>query len=489
MSKRPHIVIFNPDSYRGDVLGHLGNAGAVTPAVDALVAEGGVSYANAFAQNPVCTPSRCSFMTGWYPHTHGHRSMKNMLKAHEPNLLTVLRGEGYHVWWGGKNDLVAVEKPEDYLQFCDVKYKPAARYRGYRAPAALASDDPRRGAFYGGVKTPDPEAEYTDPDRASVEGAIELVKHHNDDQPLCIYLPLSWPHPKYVVEQEFYDLIDPDRLPPRLPVPKHASTSPPVLDALRKAYRADEIDEATWKDVRRIYYAMCAKIDHLFGQLVQALKDAGIYEDTLIVFMSDHGDFTGDYSLPEKTHATLQDVLLRVPLVFKLPKDVQVEPGLRHHLVELVDLPATIYDLLEIDPGYALQGRSLRRSFAGATEPVHDAVFAEVGSREAEQAFKNLDVLARSPDSFYAMQSQAVSPFADEGTYAVTCRTERYKYIRRGYNNHHELYDLQADPGELHNRIGDPALADVERQLEIRLLDFFMQTGDVLPHQQDSRKV
>jgi arylsulfatase A-like enzyme len=88
---RPTIVIFNPDSYRGDVLGHLGNPGAVTPHLDAIVNDGGVSYANAFAQNPVCTPSRCSFMTGWYPHVHGHRSMKNMLKPHTPNLVAELR--------------------------------------------------------------------------------------------------------------------------------------------------------------------------------------------------------------------------------------------------------------------------------------------------------------------------------------------------------------------------------------------------------------
>jgi len=99
-STKPNIVIFNPDSYRGDVLRHLGNPGAFTPKLDAVVRDGGVSYANAFAQNPVCTPSRCSFMTGWYPHVHGHRSMKNMLKEHEPHLFSVLRREGYHVWWG-----------------------------------------------------------------------------------------------------------------------------------------------------------------------------------------------------------------------------------------------------------------------------------------------------------------------------------------------------------------------------------------------------
>ena len=99
VTKRPNIVLFVPDSYRGDVLGHQNNAAALTPNLDALVASDAVSYGNAFAQNPVCTPSRCSFMTGWYPHVHGHRSMHNMLKEHEPSLLTVLQREGYYIWY------------------------------------------------------------------------------------------------------------------------------------------------------------------------------------------------------------------------------------------------------------------------------------------------------------------------------------------------------------------------------------------------------
>ena len=152
MNNRPNIVLIVPDSYRGDVLGHLGNPGAVTPHLDALVARDAVSYRNAFAQNPVCSPSRCSFMTGWYPHVHGHRSMRNLLKEHEPHLLKVLRQAGYQVWWGGKNDLVRVHRPEDYLQHCDLKFSPkppdpdAPRVS---LPALPRRSPPRR--LYGGV--------------------------------------------------------------------------------------------------------------------------------------------------------------------------------------------------------------------------------------------------------------------------------------------------------------------------------------------------
>ncbi len=487
----PDIVIFNPDSYRGDVLGHLGNPGAVTPNLDALVRDGGgVSYANAFAQNPVCTPSRCSFMTGWYPHVHGHRSMRNMLKEYEPNLLAVLRRQGYHVWWGGKNDLFAVERPEDYLNYCDTKFRPpSCRYQGYRQPPPLAADDPRRGAFYGGVMPRDPEAEYHDHDTAWVEGAIERLRQPADGTPLCLFLPLHLPHPAYRVEAEFYERIDPDRLPPRIPTPGPEAGQPPILDALRREYQADRIDQASWREVKRIYYAMCTKVDHLFGRLVAALKDSGRYDNTLIVFLSDHGDFAGDYSLPEKTHSTLQDCLLRVPLLIKPPAACPVQPGIRNMLTELIDLPATIYDLLALEPGYALQGRSLLASLAGDDRETRDAVFAEVGSRAGEHAFKNLDVLALPPDSFYATQARAALACHQNGSYAVACRTRDFKYIRRGYSDHHELYDLRHDPDESQNLHGQPAVANLEARLEHRLLDFFMQTADLLPHHQDSRQI
>ena len=128
--KRPHILIFNPDKYRGDVLAHMGNPAAVTPNLDRFAAEDGVSFRIAFCQLPVCTPSRCSFMTGWYPHVRGHRSQLYM----EPVLLKALKDSGYFVWWGGKNDLVPGQ--HGYDEYCDVKYAPPepseAMYRSDR---------------------------------------------------------------------------------------------------------------------------------------------------------------------------------------------------------------------------------------------------------------------------------------------------------------------------------------------------------------------
>jgi arylsulfatase A-like enzyme len=493
MKKKPNIVLFVPDSYRGDVLGHQGNPGAVTPSLDAIVADDAVSYTNAFAQNPVCTPSRCSFMTGWYPHVHGHRSMRNMLKEHEPSLLTVLRQEGYYTWWGGKNDLVRVRQREDYLRYCDEKFDPRGQYTEqmeYKRSAELDSDDPRHGAFYRGVFTRDGDgAQHWDSDTAFVLGAVDMIKNRPDNKPFFCYLPLSKPHPAYYAEEDYYNAINPDALPSRISTPDNAANLPGILDALRAEYRSDDITEDMWRDVKRVYYAMCTKIDALFGKVVDALKEEGIYDDTWVLFFSDHGDFAGDYSLPEKNHHTMQDCLVRVPLIIKPPADVPVKQGNRQHLTELLDITATLYDILDIDPAYAHQGTSLRDSLAGDEAVIHDAVFAEVGGRKDEESFINKQVLDLPPDNFYTHQGRAAIPFHRAGSHAVMCRTMQHKYVRRYYTSHHELFDLAADPGETRNVSGNPDYAEVERQMEIRLLDFFMHTSDVLPYETDSRKV
>ncbi len=480
-----NVLYLNPDQMRADMLGCYGHPLVQTPNIDRLAAAG-LRHHNCYVQHTVCSPSRCSFMTGWYPHVHGHRSMKNMLKAHHPNLLSVLRTHGYHVWWGGKNDLVSVETPADYLAYCDTKHAPATCPADYHLPT-LSPDDPRKGVYYQGVMTRDGGGPlFHDRDQAHVLGAVDFIANRDDEQPFCVFLPLGWPHPPYKVEEDFYDLIDPDRLPPRHPVPEGDL---PALDALRKAYGSGRLDAAAWVEVKRVYYGMCAKIDHLFGLVVEALKQAGLYDDTLIVFLSDHGDFAGDYELPEKTHMSLQDSLLRVPFIIKPPASLEARPGVRTQLAELVDLTATIYELLEVDPGYDSYGRSLVKSLRGDEGELREAVFAEVGARRTDRAFKNLDVKKMAPDSFYGVQSQAALPAHDAGSYAICCRTQDVKYVRRGYIDHHELYDLKADPGEIHNLSGDPAYADIEWRMERLLLDHFMTTADVLPHEQDSRSV
>ncbi|MBS12139.1 MAG: arylsulfatase [Gemmatimonadetes bacterium] len=492
MTRKPNIVLFVPDSYRGDVLGHQENPGAVTPNLDRFVEEGAVSYRNAFAQNPVCTPSRCSFMTGLYPHVHGHRSMRNMLKEQEPNLLTVLKREGYRILWSGKNDLVRVRTKDDYARYCEEKIDPTGQHleeMHFARPPALKEDDPRHGVYYKGVRPRCASGEEPrwDRDTAWVCSAIDRIDGHTGDDPLCCYIPLTGPHPAYEVNADAYDAIDPKLLPPS--IGEDGTGNPEVLEALRKAYGSEAITEETWREIKRIYYGMCTTIDGLFGRVVEALKDRGLYDDTWILFFSDHGDFAGDYGLPEKTHSTLQDSLLHVPLIVKPPVDVPTAGGSREALTELIDITATLYDCLDVDPGYAHQGHSLRESLAGDDEEIREAVFATVGAREGEQAFINRQVELMPPGSFYVRQSGATNSHHAAGSHAVTCRTHRHKYVHRAYTGHHELYDLEKDPGELINLSGSTSMAEVQRALRDRLLDHLIRTSDTLPYEADSRSI
>ncbi|MFS0726714.1 sulfatase-like hydrolase/transferase [Paenibacillus sp. 1P07SE] len=485
--KKPHLIIFNPDQWRGDVLGHMGNRAAVTPHLDRIVQTDAVSFRNAFCQNPVCTPSRCSFMSGWYPHVRGHRTMHHMMRPDEPVLLKRLKQEGYFVWWGGKNDLVPPSGGFD--DYCDVKYKPPKP----PVKADLHADTSWRGepggdqyySFLAGKLEKDADAPYyEDGDWATVMGAIEQLRDAPADQPLCLYLALGYPHPPYGVESPFYELVDRQAVPARAGTPDWTA-KPSLLKGLSDRQGLQGWTEAQWNELRAVYYGMCSRVDHQFGLLMKALKEQGLYEDTAVFVFSDHGDFTGDYGLVEKTQNTFEDCLTRVPFIVKPPRDVPVKAGVSDALVELIDFPATVEALLGIVPEHTHYGRSLLPVIAGETAEHRDAVFCEGGRLREEAHCKESQSLETTDSLYWPRLSLQQLDSAEHGK-AVMCRSKRYKYIRRLYETD-ELYDLESDPQELRNRIDDPALAEVALAMKERLLTFYLETADAVPFQEDRR--
>jgi arylsulfatase A-like enzyme len=492
-ARKPNLVIFNPDQWRGDVLGHLGNPGALTPNLDQLVRTEAVSFRNTFCQNPVCTPSRCSFMTGWYPHTHGHRTMHYMLQPDEPNLLQVLKAAGYTVWWGGKNDLFPGQNSLE--RYCDIR-NPDPDPASFPVYMNLHAYDSWRGkpeadgffSFYSGKLEKQAETDEFayDADWHHVLGAVSFIREAQDDQPFCLYLPLGFPHPPYAVEDPWYSQIERERVPKRIPSLQDWSKKPSILRGIYEHQHLGSWSEARWKELRATYYGMCSRVDAQLGMLLQALREAGLYEDTAVFFFADHGDFTGDYGLVEKTQNTFEDCLTHVPLVIKPPGSFHTQPGIRQALVELVDFPATVYDLLDLDPGYTHFGRSLAPLLAGDQWEHRQAVFCEGGRIRGE-----IEAMEPMPEQnleqwLYYPRVHLQHSEGPEHTKAVMCRSKEYKYVHRLYEMD-ELYDLGSDPCEVDNRIDDPALAPIKGEFQERLLRFFMETGDIVPHQLDMR--
>lgn len=149
MSRKPDIIVINPDQMRADALHCLGCEAAYTPNIDAL-AEEGVCFSNAFCQNPVCVPSRCSFMTGLYPHTDGHRTMGYLLRDGEKNLFELLKNNGYYVWSSGRGDCLAGQD-EKWLKKCTDKIYNKCGPDKIRDDGRGSKGDKRYNSFYRGV--------------------------------------------------------------------------------------------------------------------------------------------------------------------------------------------------------------------------------------------------------------------------------------------------------------------------------------------------
>lgn len=493
-SDRPHIILFNPDQWRGDVLGHMGNPAAVTPNLDAFAATDAVSFRNAFCQNPVCVPSRCSFMSGWYPHVMGHRTMYYSMHHEDPVLLRNLKNSGYHVWWGGKNDLIAGQL--GYDDVCDVLYDaPEKVERTWMIDKqAQWRGDPKGDGYYSFYVGQLPNSEgfdhYHDSDWAVVMGAIDLIRQYdkNSGKPLCLFLPLTYPHPPYAVETRYYDMIDPAKLPPRVPAPTDWTGYASILKGICQMQRLGYWDEQRWAELRRMYYAMCARVDHQFGLVMQALKDAGIYDDSAVFMFSDHGDYTGDYSVVEKAQNTFEDCLTRVPFLFKPPTGHDAKPGVSDAMVELIDMPATVEELAGITPKHTHFGKSLLSLATGKTTGHRDAVFCEGGRLPGERQameFGPSDML-RDPSNLYYPRMHFQQGGGIEHHKAAMCRTANFKYIRR-MSEPDAFYDLANDPYEQHNLIDHPDWQGQINAHRLRMLQWYQETSDVVPPEMDER--
>lgn len=497
----PNIVIFIADHFRADALHHLGNGASYTPNLDRLVREDAVSFQNNFCQNPVCTPSRCSIMSGQYVHVNGHRTMHYMLGKNEPVLMRKLKESGYHILWSGKNDFADLGqmKPEELCHeyvpwrpfIPGAEPVPPAGPKPGLAPEGTPEDNVHYYSFYQGISKPEQLDENGDcrfgspacGDLPLVEAACGYIEEKRyGEQPFFIYLSPFSPHPPYQAEPKWIEKINREVLPERIRVEEHLPLEPAMLGALRERMALELLTEADWEDIRVCFLAMCARVDSWVGRVIDALKKTGQYDNTIFVFMSDHGDFTGDYNLTEKTQNTFEDCLVHTPLIIKPAAGTPVLPGIRRTLTENIDLTATIEDLAGLKPSHNNSSRSLRQSLIDPDHVHRQAVFCEGGRLRREYQASEYQSLPDTREHRYwpriSIQQQEGEGFAHGK--AVMVRTDRYKYVCRLYESD-ELYDLQNDPKELDNRISDPVMTDVIARMRERLGLFFLETGDAVP--------
>lgn len=489
MTKRPHIILFNPDEMRASALGHLGNPAAITPYLDAFTGEA-VSFRYAYCQNPVCVPSRCSFFTGLYPHVHGHRTMSYLLRPGETTLFQELRAAGYYVWMNDRNDLTAGQIPGWTESHADEIY-----YGGQKKQGPGPENPGLRGTrgdkqfyshFEGRLGLDETGANYNGDDEV-VDAAIKRIRTRPKEQPLCLFLGLTWPHAPYRAEEPYYSAVDRSKLPPRIRA-ADCTGKAKILAEIRKYAGMESYTETDWDELRAVYQGMCMKIDEQFGRLMTALKEEGIYDDCAIFFFSDHGDFAGDYDLPEKCQNSFEDCLTRVPLLIKPPKEMALDPGISDSLAELVDLYATALEFAGASSSHTHFGRSLTPVLADRKTRVREYAFCEGGRQPGEthcDEYHQCGPHGAPPATPYWPKMMAQT---DDEAHAkgIMIRDERYKYVSRTLGQD-ELYDMALDPNETTNRIADPSLSPVVARMQYAMLKWLQATDDIVPFEQDQR--
>ena len=476
VSSRVNVILYVPDELRSESMSLFGGP-ARTPNFERFASQG-TAFSNAFSTYPVCTQSRASFLTGRYTHSAGHRSLWDPLRYYEPNLLAYAKQSNYSVFWAGKND--AMDK-ESFNKSVSESGEWGSSTFGVNA---FSIDDPR---YYSFISN-ETRSKLSDVhDSACVNKAIDFLSRRNasgSTDPFFIYLPLISPHPPYGCPSPFFGFNG--TLPSLRPfgLPK----KPDYHDRIRFYRNATKWENNTLETVQSLYLGCVEFSDYIFGTLLDALERFGLTEEnTALLVASDHGDYAGDYGLVEKWPSGLEDVLLRVPFIARIPGS---KPGqLVSAPIQHFDLLPTLLDVMNITLEHVQFGINQVPLLLGDVAPDESrTVYAEGGYSSLEpRDFEGdcSDPLRQLCDSSSIYYPKGVQEWNEKITVcrAVMIRTGSHKLVRRSDpldpDHDSELYDLINDPLELTNQYDNPSFASMKAELSEKMLQWLLQTSSV----------
>ena len=493
--RRPNILLITSDQQHYSTLGTI-NSRIKTPALDRLC-EQGTRFGRAYCPNPTCTPTRASIITGMYPSQHGAWSLGTKLFEDVPTLGGYLTAAGYYTSLIGKAHFQPLlsrygyESIENQWLMGDLDY-----WRNFHGPwygfahvetARMHGDESHVGQHYAiwmeenGLKnwqdyffpwpprpTNRPRPDYYShgggawdlPERYhystwTAERTIaQIEKADDEDRPFFIWSSFHDPHPPYIVPEPWASMYDPADMPIGRLVPGEHDANPPHFAATQGENKPywDEVLEGeglvhgsrshvhTEQEVRKsmaIYYGMTSLMDHHIGRVLDCLDQRGLARDTLVVFSTDHGHFLGQHGLIAKAIHHYED-LLRIPFIVRYPG--RVAAGASSEAIQnLVDLSPTFLSAAGLEVPCAMTGRNQLLTWQGGPA-------------------------ARD-------YSVTENHHGNRRFHMRTFVNQRYKITVYRNGNDGELFDLQADPGEVRNLWHDPSAAALKGEL----LHQFMQ--------------
>ncbi|GLS30591.1 Arylsulfatase A [Mesorhizobium albiziae] len=482
---KPNVLLITCDQWRGDSLSAAGHPTVKTPNADALAREG-VLFSQHYAGAAPCSPARACLYTGLYQMNNRVCRNGTPLDARHDTISLAARRLGYDPTLFGYTDvapdprLVAPGDPwlrsyEGVLpgftvrQFLPEHQKPWLSWlagRGVDSSAGFPDIHRPRGKVSQQVTDAPPIYSRDETPTAFLAGEFtRWLGEQESDAGWFAHISFISPHPPFIVPEPYNTLYDPADGPGF----KRAET--PEAEAAAHPYLAWELSQqqrskfvpgldgkvSTWGDesfrkVRALYYGMISEVDAQLGNLWRKLKEAGAWDNTIIVLTSDHAEMMGDHYMLGK--GGFFDGSYHIPLIIRDPRRAQTAGTRVDRFTAAVDIMPTLLELLGSDAPAYLDGKSLKPFLDGAL-PVawRDAAHWEYDFRSVAEG---------STEAHFGLASQQCN--------LAVVRTAQHKYVHFGGGLPPLLYDLRDDPGETRNVAADAGYLGLRLEFAERLL-------------------
>jgi arylsulfatase A-like enzyme len=415
--KKPNIVYLLADQWRASAFGFAGDLNVKTPQLDKLAAQS-VRFANAVSVCPVCTPYRAALMTGRFPTTTGMFLNDLYLPDSELCMGEIFKAAGYDTAYIGKWHLDGHGRKS---------YIPPERRQGFDYwKGAECDHDYNQSHYYTGAS---PEKKLWDGYDAFAQTADAqqyLYNHAHSEKPFLLFVSYGTPHFPHGTAPEEYKAMYP---------PASLKLAPNVPAEQQETARRELVG----------YYAHCTALDKCIGDVLATLQQTGLADRTIVVFTSDHGEMMGAHNIKPILKQWPYDESAHIPFLLRRPRT----------RARVVTTPINVTDVLPTLLGLA--GVPIPKTIEG--EDLSALVTAK-GS---------------GPDRAALLMN--VSPFIPQLDEYRGIRTSRYTYVRN-LAGPWMLFDNQSDPYQMRNLAGDPAHADLQKQLDARLQAELKKIGD-----------
>jgi len=497
-----NILFFMVDQLSAKWLELAARRGIVPlPNIKGLAANG-TWFTNVITSNPVCCPARATIATGLTTRGHGVLENGYRLDPELPTFMRALQKKGYvtgalgkvhfephfqtfwpdykkygfdvtHITEDGRGgewlDWVRDSHPghyEDVLACIWASYIPeyaaygpdktdlGGRIREIQKGYNWSTADYPEGSF--GAHSQKYPQELTQTEWIT-RHALDFISGVPEGKPFFAHVSYVQPHFPFTVPAGYLPLVKEELIPEALPAEWRSDPFAPAYFSRQKMQRNNEYD----KSARKCYFADLAHLDGQLGRLVALLKDRGVYDNTYIIFISDHGELLGDHEFygKEERH---YDACIRVPLIISGPG--LGKGGVCSQFVQHEDVCPTILDMagaqmegLKHTPVYLqVPEEKLRMSYGRSL----------LGYLKGEKGFVRDDAYCESFSPIWSI---------DYTDWARTVRTEQYRYTYYAGNTGEQLFELSKDPDEQRNLAGDPEYAGVKRDLKDRLLEYLIR--------------